>query len=353
MSFLNGPEIEEFAGLLSRAYNDWDALSGLLLSINQGPIQNLAGMYATIPAAARQIVSRSNDEGWAPALLIAVQAGRPQSAEVQAFFARYPGFDVRRNPHLGDFWQATQLFGGDLFMGRADVRTYLKRMTIDNNRKVLQITGETHKIGKSYTCSLVSFVSEKATCNKVTYIELDKKPYDLRKLANELAEKWKINPADLPKQDAEQEPRWAQSLASALVEKAEMPGGLVRWLILDGFGACEISSGIKELIDGLALKIKSTGNFRLILMDYNPLTPLPLSVRSYVYKVAPLTRDEIKETFASAHLSRHGTRPENAKVLAYMDSYDLRLAEYKATLPEHAASHLVIHHAAADVVEEI
>jgi hypothetical protein len=350
MSLMNGAEVRDFADLLADVY-DWDTFTRLLLSIKQAPVQKQAGMRADFDAATLQVVSRSNDRGWAANLLIAVAIERSENLDVKAFFTQHPHFDEKRNPYLRDFWQATRLFGGDLFMGRAEVRLLLKMMTIPENRKVLQITSETHQVGKSYTYSLVEFVGNKTTRNEVTYIELNKRAYDLGKLADHLVKEWEIDPALLPKQGAEQESRWAQWLAPELIKNAKMTDGIVRWLILDGFGACVISDGVKELVDGLALKIKSTGNFRLILMDYDPLRPLPLPVRTFAYVVKPLTRREIEETLEFAHLSRHGVKPDEAKVMEYMESYDLRLAEYKQNLPEHAESHLVIHHAAADVVE--
>jgi hypothetical protein len=352
MSLMDGAEVTNFAKLLVDVY-DWNSLTSLLLSINQAPVQKQAGMNADFDAATLQVVNRSNERGWAANLLIAVAADRSENPDVKAFFKQYPHFDERRNPHLRDFWQTTRLFGGDLFMGRADVRTYLKNMTVPESRKVLQITSETHQVGKSYTYFLVEFVGKKTNFNEVTYVELNKKPYDLEKLAAHLAKKWDVDPAKLPRQDGEQESRWAQGLAPALVENAKMPDGMVRWLILDGFGACVISEGIKELVDGLALQIRSTGNFRLILMDYDPHRPLPLPVRAFAYVVKPLERGEIEETFKSAHQSRYGVIPDDPKIEEYMESYDLRLAEYKQRLPEHAESHLVVHHAAADVVEEM
>jgi hypothetical protein len=352
MSLMDGPESNNFAEILADVY-DWDGLNSLLLSINQAPVQKQAGMLADFNAATLQVVNRSNKRGWAADLLIAVAADRSENLAVKTFFKQHPHFDEKRNPYLRDFWQTTRLFGGDLFMGRAEVRTYLKDMTIPENRKVLQIMSETHQVGKSYTCFLVEFVGKKTNFNEVTYVELNKKPYDLEKLATHLAKEWGVDPAQLPKQDGEQESRWAQALAPALVENAKMPDDLVRWLILDGFGACVISEGIKELVDGLALQIKKTGNFRLILMDYDPHRPLPLPVRVFAYVVKPLERREIEETFEAAHQSRFGLIPDRSKVNEYMKSYDLRLAEYKQKLPEHADSHLVIHHAAADVVEEI
>jgi hypothetical protein len=352
MGLMDGKEMTDFAQLLAGVY-DWDTLTRLLLSINRDPVQKQTGMYAEFDAATLQIVTRSNERGWAADLLIAVAADRSENPDAQAFLARYPHFDPKRNPHLQDFWQTTRLFGGDLFIGRPQVRALLKRMTVPENRKVLQISSKKHKVGKSYTCFLVNFVGDKTTLNKVTYVELDKKAYDLRRLAEHLTEQWGIDPAQLPKQGSEQESRWAQWLAPALVENARMPDGMVRWLILDGFGAGVISEGVKELVDGLALKIKATGNFRLILVDYDPLRPLPLPVRAFADVVEPLTRREIEETLEFAHLSRFGERPAAEKIREYMETYDLRLAEYKEKLPEHAESHLVIHHAAADVVEEM
>jgi hypothetical protein len=352
MGLMDGREITEFAELLTTVY-DWDGLTRLLLSINQEPVQKLAGINADFAAATLQVVIKSNERGWVADLLIAFATDRSGNPDAQAFLARHPHFDPKWNPHLHDFWQSTRLFGGDLFIGRPKVRTLLKRMTVPENRKVLQITSKKHKVGKSYTCFLVNFVSHYTTLNKVTYVELDKKAFDLARLADHLAEHWGIDPTQLPKQGTEQESRWAQWLAPALVENAMMSDGMVRWLILDGFGASVTSEGIKELVDGLALKIKATANFRLILVDYDPLRPLPLPVRAFAEVVEPLTRREIEETLEFAHLSRFGENPAADKIREYMESYDARLAEYKEKLPEHAESHLVIHHAAADVVEEM
>jgi len=105
------------------------------------------------------------------------------------------------------------------------------------------------------------------------------------------------------------------------------------------------------MIDGLALKIKSTGNFRLILMNYTELLPLP--VRTFSDVVRPLTRIEIGRTLRCAHLRSFGDGPTVKEYKKYMKTYLSRLEEYKRMRPEHAESHLLIHHAAADVVEEM
>jgi hypothetical protein len=342
----DGPQLRQFAEVLSSVY-DPVSLSGLLLSINQITVDKQAPMNATFGAATLAIAVNANNEGWAPSLLKAVAADRSENAGVKHFFSTYPDLDPARNPQIADPWMAYRLFGGRVFLGRMRVRTLLRKMNNPLNRKVLVIKSGQRQVGKTYTGALVSLVSEQNGYN-IAYIDLDKKIYDLRSVAEELALKWEIHPQDMPRQGDEQETRWAQQLASFLVLTAPRKNGVVRWLILDGFRERLPSPGIKALIDQLAISIQAEASFRLILTNYND--PLPLTLLSFEDIVVPLTLEEIRTALAAIHQTFCGQAPSPEEIKMYMDEYASRLALYKQQNPEHVESHLLIHNAAADVV---
>jgi hypothetical protein len=342
----DGPQLRQFAEVLSSAY-DPVSLSGLLLSINQITVDKQAPMNATFGAATLAIAVNANNEGWAPSLLKAVATDRSENAGVKQFFSTYPDLDPARNPQIADAWMAYRLFGGRVFLGRMRVRNLLRKMNNPLNRKVLVVKSGQRQVGKTYTGALVSLVSEQNGYN-IAYIDLDKKTYDLRTVAEELALKWEIQPTDVPRQGEEQETRWAQQLASFLVSTAPRKNGVVRWLILDGFRERVPSAGIKALIDQLAISIQADPSFRLILTNYND--PLPLTLLSFEDVVVPLTLDEIRTALSAIHKTFSGLAPSPDEIQMYMDEYENRLAEYKQRNPEHVGSHLLIHNAAADVV---
>jgi hypothetical protein len=346
---LNGPEAQQLASALFDAYNTPVALSDLLQSIDRPTVARQTAMNATFSEATFEVVLNANREGWMPSLLNAVAVDRPGNAKVQQFFATYPHLDPARNPPIANPWMTYRLFGGQLFLGRANVRKKLMKMESRYGRKTLIIRSDRRQIGKTYTGTLINFASQQSLINKPTYIDLDSKNYDLRTLCNEVAKKWNIDPAKLPNQGQEQETRWAQQLAPFLIENAPEDKNLVRWLILDGFREKLPSPGIQALIDQLAVCIQSTTLFRLILVNYS--YPLPLTVLAFEDGVDPLTNDEIKTALSSIHESCCGQQASEEEAKEYMDEYAARLEEYRRRSPEHAESHLLIHHAVADVVE--
>jgi hypothetical protein len=347
---LNGPESQQLASALFDAY-DLQGLTNLLLSIDQLAVERQVSMNANPSEATFEVVLNANREGWVPSLLRAVSIDRPGNAKVQQFFAAYTHLDPAKNPPIANPWMTYRLFGGQLFLGRPRVRKLLMKMDNPLNRKVLVIRSDRRQVGKTHTRTLIDFASHQGLRNKPAYIDLDSKSYDLRALVDEVALKWGMDPAMLPRQGEEQETRWAQQLAPFLIENAGQDGSLVRWLILDGFRERVPSPGIQAFVDQLAVSIQSTTPFRLILVNYT--YPLPLTLLSYEEVVVPLTIDEIKTALSSIHESCCGQRASAEETQMYMDAYTARLAEYKQRSPEHAESHLLIHHAAADIVEEM
>jgi hypothetical protein len=89
----------------------------------------------------------------------------------------------------------------------------------------------------------------------------------------------------------------------------------------------------------------------MIIANYND--PLPVNLLSFVDIVVPLTLLEIKTALMAIHESSCGQAASAEEIEDYMDVYAARLAEYKQRSPEHAESHLLIHNAAADVVEQM
>jgi hypothetical protein len=346
---LNGPESQQFAMVLFSAYTP-ASLTQLLLSLNRPTVEMQVSMNATFDRAALEIVLNANREGWAPSLLKAVAAGMPGNMEVQQFFATYRDLDPARNPQIANPWMSYRLYGGRLFMGRMQVRKQLRKMDQPLNRKVLIVNSDQRQVGKTYTGALVDLVSEQYG-HHVAYIDLDSKDYDLQTVADELALKWEIDSKQLPSRGGEQETRWAPQLGSSLVSNASAKNGLVRWLILDGFRERVPSVGIKALIDQLAVSIQSNPHFRMIIANYND--PLPVNLLSFVDIVVPLTLLEIKTALMAIHESSCGQAASAEEIEDYMDVYAARLAEYKQRSPEHAESHLLIHNAAADVVEQM
>jgi hypothetical protein len=346
---LDGPASQQLAATLFMAF-DPPSLTTVLLSINQPMVERYGPMSATFEQATLFIVLDANQKGWVPSLLQAVaQSNRAGNQSVIDFFANHAYLKSHLNPRAVDPWDAYRLFGGQLFLGRAAVRKLLRKMTDPLSRKVLVIKCDQRQIGKTYTHVLVEFFSYQNALNTPHYIDLDTKIYDLKAVVTEVAVCWGVNPEDLPKQAEEQETRWAQQLATYLVENAPPKNGLVRWLVLDGFRERIPSSGVKAFIEGLAVRIQSTAAFRLILTNYNDA--LPLALLAFEDVVVPLTDQEIEAAFTDIHKTTHQLAPEPQQIAVYMRAYAVQLALYRQRNPEHAESHLLIHNAAADVVE--
>jgi hypothetical protein len=349
---VNGPAIAEFGALLPLVFTE-DTLNVVLLKLDRGGLDMQVVRHASVPDRMMMLVGKANSDGWLLDLVKAVALERPNSPEVTAFVRNYPYLDPARNPVSTNPWDAHQIFGGKLFIGRLSLRKYLKKIEQPVGRKVLVVTSACRHIGKTYTTDLIRFVAQQRPLNKLTYIDLDLETYDPGSLAHKLASDWNVDQGALPKQDKEQAPRWIQQLTRFLVTDSPAANGIVRWIVLDGFREKVPSLDVQEFIAQLAACVQSHDAFRLILLNYTQLLPLTVRPFSFADVVEKMTDEEIGVALTDIH-GRIVGRPITAQECQeYLVTVQGRLHQYEHDYPEQINNQLLIHSAISDIVESI
>jgi hypothetical protein len=348
---MTGPEMIEFAEAVHKVFlfNDLD---NLLKRLNRN-INDCIVALTPYPDQVKQIVAYANARNWIGAFVSEVVRERPANVEIRSFLVKNPHWDPSRYPLPTHPCDTLFVLGGKAFIGRSVYREYLKRMNTPTGRKVLLITSERRKVGKSYSKELIDFLVDGQQLASVISIDLDEHDYDPGGLAKKIGVPMKIT-SDPPQQMGQQPARWSQELLAWLIPK--VPGDAVHtvwWIVLDGFRQKMPSEATQEFISQLAQRVQETSRFRLLLVNYAYRLPLKVEAFTYKDRVLPLADTDISSFLEQVHEQRRGAKPEKPQLTDYVDAYEARLAQYRTEYPEEADGQLLLHMAVVDTAELI
>jgi len=348
---MTGPEIVQFAAAVNGAFTVDEVIS-LLLRLNRRFTDHVTANLP-FPRQLEELVGAANSQAWVAQLVFEVVRDRPGNASVAQFLARYPGWDPAKSPPSAHPCDALRVFGGKSFIGRPDLRKFLKRMSSGDDKNMLLVMGERRKIGKTYSKEMISFLSVNQPPSGVIYIDLDTDSYDPGKLAGDIAKKMRLDVAGMPTRGQQQASRWNQDLSSWLVPEVPDPRRIVWWMVLDGFRQKMPSEEVQDLIAQIAQRVQGTQDYRLIVIDYN--YPLPVAVSGFMFteRIAPIGRDEVQSFLQQVHQQKHGSLPADQELADYMTGVYEKLAEYAQQYPDMAENHLLLNMAVTDAVEVI
>jgi hypothetical protein len=348
---MNGAEIVEFSTAVSQAFRPND-LATLLLRFNY-MFYNYVVIQSTYPEQVVQLAGRANSEGWIGRLVVEVVRDRPLDRDIQTFLNNNPHWNPATNPPLDHPCDTLFVFGGKCFIGRRDLRKFLKAMNNPTGRKVLVVTSDRRKIGKTYSKELISFLSDNQQPSGVVPIDLDQDDYDPAKLAAAIARFMGVALESMPPQGQQQAARWNQELVDWLVPVVPNLATTVGWIVLDGFRQKMLSEATQDFISQLAQRVQGTTRFRLILLNYT--IRLPLAVEAFVYKdeVRLLDHSEVQAFLSKVHERKHGAEPTPDLLSEYVTGVYERLAQYAQEYPDVAEDQLLLNMAVSEAAEII
>jgi Effector-associated domain 1 len=348
---MNGPEMIEFAEAIRKAFL-FNEVETLLKRLKLD-ITDYIVAHTTYPEQVKAIVARANAGNWIDSFVSAAVRDRPADRAIRSFLVKNPHWDPSRYPLPPHPCDTLFVLGGKAFIGRSVYREYLKRMNAPTGRKVLLITSDRRKVGKSYSKELIDFLVDGQQLASVIPIDLDEQDYDPGSLAKKIGAPMKIM-GDPPEQMGQQPARWSPELLDWLIPKVPSDGiHTVWWIVLDGFRQKMPSEATQEFISQLAQRVQETSRFRLLLVNYAYRLPLKVEAFTYKDRVLPLADTDIATFLEQVHEQRRGAKPEKPQLIEYVDAYEARLAQYRTEHPEEADGQLLLHMAVVDTAELI
>jgi len=350
---MTGSEILQFSQAVSEIYNDAD-FANILLALNKSPFAKLVAGIIGFQNQVAFVVAIANSEGWADQLVMTVIKERGHTRVIKEFLVNNPDWDPAKNPPVLDPSDALRLLGGKYFIGRSGLRGYLKRMNITTDRKVLVITSDHRKVGKTYSRDLINFIVEhRKPLERRIYEDLDAADYDPVTLAKKLGAAMNRDLSGVPDQPSQQAARSNQELVSLLIPTANEPASEVWWIILDGFRRKILSEAMKDFIERLAKQIVDRQDFRLLLINYTYELPLDVDYLVLKEKVEPLCPQELEEFVVHMHEIKKGMPPTPEKLAQYLKGIKDQHKAIMEKNPASAQDQLLINIAVTQVVEEM
>jgi hypothetical protein len=345
---MTGPEVVKFSTAVSSAFNAAE-LTSLLLGLDRNFLDYVPA-HVPFPEQVLLLVGVANSQGWISQLVLAAINDRPNNQAIRTFLVLYPDWDPTTNIPFAHPCDTLHVFGGKSFIGRAALRKYLKLMSTVSGKKVLLVSSDKSKQGKTYTKELVDFFSTHTQPSRLVYVDMDTCDYEPGDLARHLAKRMGVN-TNSPEQAEQQVARWIPELANWVVP--DVSDEKIWWVVLDGFDAKVTSEGTRELISQLAQRIQSKPNYRLVLINYYKKYRLPLAVDAFVFRdaVKPIQEKEIELFLSEVHKQRYGKPPTPEKLQEYFVAVDARLTAYKQEYPDDAEDQLLVNMAVTEVAE--
>jgi hypothetical protein len=350
---MTGPEIVQFAAALNGAFTVSE-ISTLLLRLNR-KFTDYTTAILTFPEQLEELVGAANSQGWIGRFVLAVVDERSSNAAVNDFLKTHPDWDPAKSRLLTHPCDALRIFGGKSFIGRPTLRTFLRRMSgAGYSKNVLVVTGNSSKIGKTYTQEFVSFLSVNQPPSGCSYVDLDKDKYDAPKLARTIAKDLQLDVTSIPSRGEQQATRWNQELAKWLITDSTGPNRALWWIVLDGVKQQGLPEEVQELISQIAQRVQRARDYRLILIDYNYSLPLAIAGFTFTEKVLPLQRADVEQFLSLIHQERHGSVPEQDRLSEYVTAAYNKLAQYVQENPGmNPADQLLLNLAVTDAVDTI
>ena len=307
-------DIASFSQLLTDMGRSWDALAG----------------NTTLPQGITVVIAKAIAENWLPELIGAVEASPKKNNPLfRAFLAAHPGLDpAKAPPPAPDPLASTFLLANRPFVGRPKLRQCLGQLGAPAQSRVLLIDGA-RGCGKSYTHSFLEFAATHWQPCRVQYFDLDGQSYTLSLLSQRLQEALAL-PLPIPQKDQEQDARWAERLASWVVNHTANGQGNL-WLVFDGFRMHVHDRGVHDFIDKLGEMIDLTavargGHLRLVLINYESFVPEAVAVGAMEERIERPTKEEFARCFVAKLQEKKGTSEDLARA-AFEEAYAQALAK--------------------------
>jgi hypothetical protein len=347
---MTGFQILQFSNAVFAAYNDAD-FGDLLLGLNKPPFAKLVAGAIGFKQQVEVVVAIANSQGWIEQLVLAVIKDRGHTQVIKQFLLENPDWDPAKNPPVVDPSDAFTLLGGRYFIGRPELRRFLKRMNVTTDRKVLAITSDHRKVGKTYSRDLINFIADHGKAG-VVYEDLDAADFNPVTLAKKLGAAMNRDLSGVSDQPSQQAPRSNQELVSLLIPTPNEAAAKVWWIILDGFRRKLPSEALKDFIERLATQIVDRPDFRLLLINYTYELPIDVDYLVLKEKVEPLCPDELKQFLINIYETRKGMAPSQEKLDQYLKSIEVQHKAIMEKRSESAQDQLLLNIAVTQVVEE-
>jgi hypothetical protein len=279
------------------------------------PWGSFAGVNTLLEEAITNVIAKAAAQHWVHDLLKAVAASDAKNNPlIVQFFQKYPELDPAKAPASpADWTRAMTMMANKPFVGRPDLRKYLKVLGAANQSRVLLVDGPDDS-GKSYTHDFIEFGATHDPC-RIRRIDLDKNSLTLETFVDLLQKELGL-PAP-PSRDAEQDSRWAERLTTDWILKHTATADPTDefWLVLDGFAVHEHTPGVHALIEKLCEMVNGTAasqasHFRVVLVNYGSRTPATVEAQAFDEKIVPPTRGDFEPLFIERHLAKGNTENE-------------------------------------------
>jgi hypothetical protein len=343
---MNGPQMAEFSEAVNAVFNVQD-FSAVLQKLDK-KFTDFAPAALAFPKQVDEVVATASSKGWIAQLVVEVVNARPNSQKIKDFLAKNPDWDPSRSEPNEHPCDTLFLLGGKSLVGRDGLREYIKAMEVNTDFKVLLVTSDRRRVGKTYSKELIDYFAASTPGIGAVYIDLDKDDYGPGTLAAELAREVGIA-GIAPDRGQQQAARWNQELVKWLIPRARNPNGIVWWIVLDGFSTRLPSEETRDFIQQLAQRVQSTLSFRLILVNYCYELSLDVSGFLFKEKVDSVTTDELKAFLTRLHQQKRKAAPSEQELSSYVKGVYDRLAKYKEQHPQLAQDQLLLNLAVVDV----
>jgi hypothetical protein len=351
---MTGPEIVEFSSAVRNAFAVED-LARLLLGMNRR-LADYVPALAPYPDQVIQLVARANSEGWISQFVSEVVRTRPNSQAIGSFLNNNSDWNLGSVTPCANPLDTLRVSGGKCFIGRPQLRKYLRMMNTPTGKKVLVVTSDRRKVGKTYSRELIRFLSLNQQPSEVAYLDLDDDDHDSGKLAQWLAQAMGNSPAGMPLQSQQQATRWNQELVDWIVPATKQPAAAaatVWWIILDGFRQWVPSEAMQDFIAQIAQRIQSTQRFRLILLNYTYRLPFAVEAFTFKEQVRPIEPAEVTAFLSQFHERTRGVRPTPEELTEYVAGVYDRKTQIAQEHPESVDDQLLLNAAVTDATEII
>jgi hypothetical protein len=294
------------------------------------------------PAIIASVVIEADTNHWALDLIRAARKANPGNPKLQAFVAQYPEWDPDKQPVQVNPFESVFMRGGRLFLKRKELRERLREIGVNDNSRVLAISGD-RDTGKTYSHDFLHFILENyagwaGTPQRVIYVDMDAcvfEPEDLaRVIGKMIGFDNDFNERTMPPDKGEQAPRRIPALIEWLGTKMVNPRSPASWIVLDGFRVRIHPSAthdlIRAIIDAVDLGWKNT---RLLLLNYEKHLDLDVIPYILMEDIQPIQRADIEEFFKSVYAkSGRVAGPETLKQT--VDSVFLQVQQQQVKYPE-------------------
>ena len=319
MGALLPSQFSELLEAIDSAFPALPAFDLMLTTIGRNRETIVAGIAGLgKPVIVALVLRAAESQGWTLDLVAGARKAAQDNPLLKKFIADYPDFDPTKPPPPAvDHYQTRFLLGGRVFLRREDLRTKAKLIGVEDNSRVLVVTGP-RVSGKTYSRDFITYVlakdpQQRLLTQKVLYFDLDDYPSGPGDLARRIGTQLGLKKETMPESKGEQDSRWVPDLLDWLVGGINAHPADVVWLILDGFRVHSLPGEVHDLLARLVKEADSTTpKLRMVLLNYGQRDLVAPFALNEAIDAEPVKRKHIEE-FVEHLYQRSGKTytPEN------------------------------------------